>query len=375
MNQLTTLQEQILLQLYHYRCATYTHLYRYICRDHTAIHEAVNQLIEADFIERDDLKEGDDEIYFFLSKGLKQAKKLIKHQDPNQPLTHRTTKELRLAPRAYAHYVETLDFVLEAEAYLKTQQIPYQVKLTGNFQTFDPVKPDAVIQVGNTLFLVETDMLTERSKRLREKMRRYQLLAAKRAGYEDSLPQVVVLFSYCRQPTAVNLTHLYEAIGTESINSFSSSLDFLAGRSQDLLHLFQTELIPEALGKEAPYRQINYTVMKKHLASEGVVPGFFKTNPTTAKGKVFDYGFAKQTSAGIQYQTLVIDLTIPRLSRLCTLHYLKNTLTDWARKGRFHKEGEVIVLIDESKCNTMQLILKAIGWESQPYIRFIKKRS
>lgn len=363
-----TQQDQFLLHLYEYRCAIYTHLYQYVCQDHTQAYELVETLCEQGLIERDVYEEESEEIYFLTRAGIKRLRQIYKEHFPNESIKAQRETRLKITRRAYAHYVGILDFVLQAKQVLTEKGIDHRIRVKGIHEDYKPVIPDAVIEVGNTHFLVEIDRMTEGSQAIQLKMRNYALLHAKRKG-EEGLPRLMVLFAYLDRPKNKYLNYLYRAANAEALNGFDGSQDFVAGYQKDIFQLMMTELIPEALGQTAPYRLQNVQTLKDKEAGMGC--HLFQT--TTAKaGECFDYGsyrvLPNQTN---QYYRLVVDLTYLRFSRLTTLHALDRVINNYKRQNVFHPEGEVVVLMNENHLTAQRQAFQQIGWTPSSYVKLM----
>lgn len=371
---LTPLQEDILKHLCNYRCATYTHLYRYVCQDHTDIYHAVETLIQWNYLEKDQLKEEEEEIYFLTKDGLALAKPLLAQTQPDQPVTHRNAKQLRIHPRFYAHYVATLDFVLEAKANLQAKQIPHRVKLWGFSMDYEPVCPDAVIEVGNTHFLIEIDRMTETLERLKQKMDYYSRLCINRQKktLADQLPHLMVLFVYEGTPSLAQLTKLYEAAGDVAIQNFWGREDFVVGSHKETLSLFMKELVPEAFGQVAPYREQLLRVFEEGLAHSALTPK--DGLPTQQKqGRGFDYEWVKETPSGRIVHTLFVDLSVLRFSRLSMLGFLSQAMKVYRRSGCLREEGQVFLILDDRKFALTQHLLRVIGFEPVEDVQLVTK--
>lgn len=367
---LTSLERTFLTHLYHYRCGTYSQLYRYLCQDHSVLNENIGQLLQKGLIMKEEWEEETDEIYFLTVQGVNQLKPFL-NLTPTEDgkRTHKTAAELRLHPKAYRHHLATLDFILEAKHYLDTRQCLYHIKLDKFGQAYTPVCPDAVIELGNMDILIEMDMGTERLARLKQKMEYYTRLNKRRLGEVDPRP-ILVFFIFHRTPSMAQLKTLYQAIDSAFLSASSPFLDVVAGTQQELIQLLHEQVIDEAVGHQAPYRQAWKEAFEVSLQATPYQVSMI--NPLQTKiHQTYDYIWTKPTETTFQIHRLFIDLTVCRLSRLNAVMYLEQSLGEFHRQKRMSEAGVVYLIVEDQKLKTTQFILNILGFQPSDHIQLI----
>ena len=344
-------QTQILKHLYEYRCATYTQLLQHYTIKDLDLYEAIELLVSKNWIKRESFSDEGEEVYFLEQAGVKEVKRQLKNTHPELIKKHHTATKLYVKPRFRPHYLATLDFALEAMRTLTHRQLPFQFKNGSWEDQFEPVKPDAIFEIGDTLFLIEIDRQTETLTDLKAKMGRYDCLIRKRSQRTRTdyvHKKMVVLFVYDRLPTPAPRDNLYRALNEGYIERWGGSDEMIAGEHCAIMSIFLDQLVPEALGQIAPYRKEMLSLVQRQPENKGLKACYINTNDLP-KGATSDYAIVSQGQTRQIFHRLYIDLTVLRLSRLNSAKSIKGFIRQLEARQQLAPDFKCCLIISDRK--------------------------
>ena len=141
---------------------------------------------------------------------------------------------------------------------------------------------------------------------------------------------------------------------------------FVIGGFDQLIQLLTQELAQEAYKGVAPYREENYNKIKTLYGSYQQTTNLFCPRRQEDERKSYDYGVL--TMDRTQYQSIFIDLSVIRMSRICSIGFLSGNINNLVRNKDLASDGVVYLMIDPQHQKELQCLFKEYGFRQHHQI-------
>lgn len=185
LDQLTTADRSVLLEIYRHRCLDQNLLGKYVYQEagsgSGAAEERVQFMVEKDLLEAVDYG-ADCPALFLTTLGMEVIKTffadILKQQyaQEGKPFKLRFAYELKMNPKIITHQMHLNAFEMELESYFKPHDPNYHYFDEKHMpKVSDYMMPDGVVELSNSYIFLEMDMGTEDAKRLAQKWNSYRI--------------------------------------------------------------------------------------------------------------------------------------------------------------------------------------------------------